>query len=132
MLTALLLSCGVPQTPPEAEPGLPTIVDMVDAGQPRATDAGMHTGFPCEVRTVLQNSCAGCHSSTSYAVHFKSRGDFHVEIEGERFGSIVVRRMNATPSPMPPDGPLPANARAVISDWVNAGMPAGECADLSE
>lgn len=99
----------------------------VDAG---VTDAG--TGFPCDVREVLQTKCAGCHSSVSYATHFKSRDDFHGVKEGVRFGELAVRRMNDVTQPMPPDGVLAPGLREVISKWVTDGMPAGECADLDE
>lgn len=85
------------------------------------------TGFPCDVRNVLQTNCAGCHSSVSYAKHFKSRQDFHGD-----FGALAVKRMNDTQQPMPPMGVLHEAERSIITNWVNAGLPAGECADLDE
>lgn len=94
------------------------------------------TGFPCDVREVLQANCAGCHAGISYVPHFKSRADFLAMSRGgqRQLGVEVALRLRPdSTGPMPPVGvaqqPTLAE-RQLIDGWVQSGMPAGACGEL--
>lgn len=125
-LLLLLLGCGSPEAPPRPEPPA-TVEPAPDAGQP--------TGFPCDVRAVLQTHCASCHVGHVYVSPFASRADLHEARDGRPLGQLAVERMNDAQRPMPPRGAGPAmptaEERAIVERWVTEGMPAGSCAALS-
>jgi uncharacterized membrane protein len=95
---------------------------------------GSPVGFPCAVREVLQTNCAGCHAGAVYIPGFNSRADLLAEqSDGRTFGQHVAERITSTERPMPPSGAerLPtSDERALISAWVESGMPGGTCGDL--
>jgi len=102
------------------------------------------TGFPCAVRAVLQDHCATCHvEHLYYGPDFRSRDDllrparelFLVnadKVGPGTFGEHVATALRD--GAMPPYGAtsLPSAAeRALVIDWVAAGMPAGDCGELT-
>jgi hypothetical protein len=134
----LLAACGVGQ--PDDTLGTQSAqVDQQVTGVPvdlqHAGQLGAPTGFPCNVRAVLQTNCAGCHAGQMYIESFTSRADFLTDMgDGTTFGQRAVSRLFSADQPMPPYGAerVPsANDRAAISAWVESGMPAGECGDLT-
>lgn len=90
-------------------------------------------GFPCEVRAVLEDSCAPCHAGTMYVRELKTRAAW-VAPSGADMTVGQHAAMQVADRKMPP-----ANAahqptdgdRAILLDWVAAGMPAGACAALT-
>jgi mono/diheme cytochrome c family protein len=142
LLLALLSSCGplaseVVEPLTVADAGSPPLDAGVDAGVAIAPDAGQPepTGLPCDVRAVLETHCTGCHGGQTYVPHLLARADFLQPRLGspQRVGEYALERMlpNAA-APMPPYGyqtQPTAPEVAVISAWVNAGMPGGACGE---
>ena len=128
LLLALLSSCG-PLVEAVAPPlGTTEPLVLADAGTPPLT------GFPCEVRAVLELHCTGCHSTQTYLRGLLRRGDFlQPRTDTQLLGQHALERMQpGAAMPMPPAGysTKPSAAEvAVIAAWVNAGMPAGGCGD---
>jgi hypothetical protein len=133
----LLVACGV-----ETPPGEPPATDPKDvsapAPPPPKTEASELTGFPCDVRAVLQANCASCHTGRTYAPIIMSRADFlrpTYQNDGSTYGSAAAKLVNSDTAPMmPPESATvrpTAQERLVITQWVSAGMPAGACGDLT-
>ncbi|MDP2272544.1 MAG: hypothetical protein Q8N23_11225 [Archangium sp.] len=104
---------------------------------PAMTTVDPLTGFPCDVRQVLQANCASCHAGVQYVVHFTTREDLKnaghtVPHLGEE---IAVRMRPGATKPMPPYG-MPQQPtlaeRQLIDGWVQSGMPAGACGPLTK
>ena len=94
---------------------------------PQQQQQPVHTSLPCDVRAALQASCAGCHVGAVYIPAFSTRDDLL------SLRATLVERMQSPTSPMPPPGaqrPLSDAERALITDWVQRGLPAGECGAL--
>jgi hypothetical protein len=133
-----LTACGADGPPEDALRTQSSPVDQQVSGVP--VDIGHAEqlslkGFPCEVRAVLQTNCAGCHAGNLYVETFTSRADFLADMgDGTTFGQRAVTRLNSSDRPMPPYGAerVPSvDDRATISAWVESGMPAGACGDLT-
>lgn len=90
------------------------------------------TGFPCEVREVLQANCASCHTHQTYAPPFTTRD----EVVEPRFAQLLKARIEPSADyPMPPrrsEQQLTEAQRQVLDAWFAAGMPAGECGPLTQ
>ena len=130
LATLLLAACGpdqVPATAPE-----PAAVDQ----QPQVgSTAAPLTGFPCDVRDVLQANCAGCHAGGVYIRSFASRADFLQPIQGTTLlgAEVALRLRPGAQAPMPPERSQKqptAAERQLLEGWIQAGMPAGECGPL--
>jgi hypothetical protein len=114
-----------PPPPPSPQPPEPV----------GAPDRPMDVDFPCDVRAVLETYCAGCHAGNFYIVAFSSRSVW-LSAYGDAGGTFGDRAAQlVTAGMMPPvysAGALPTAAeRAILIDWVAAGMPAGPCAPLT-
>lgn len=126
-LTLFFAACG----PEQAQPAqvTPAVEQEVD------TRTKELTGFPCDVREVLQANCASCHASPTYVTHFDTREDLLELGRGtHQLGVEVALRLRPDAAfPMPPVGaekqPTLAE-RQLIDGWVQAGMPGGECGAL--
>ena len=95
--------------------------------EPQVTTAPL-TGFPCDVREVLQASCASCHTGQTYVRHFFTREDL---LQAQ---SLAQRLQPIAEYPMPPRGAerqLTEAERQVLEAWIAAGLPAGECGALT-
>ena len=131
-LTMLLVACGPERVGQEA-PAQPTSEEQPVAS---GTTSSPLTGFPCDVREVLQANCAGCHAGGYYVTHFSSREDLLQPARGdELLGAEVALRLRPDAAkPMPPVSmqkqPTPAE-RQLIDGWIQAGMPGGACGPLT-
>jgi uncharacterized membrane protein len=85
------------------------------------------------VREVLQAHCAECHTGNYYTVSFHSRAVWlAVRFDGVTFGQHAAMRVAAETMPPPTAVAQPTAAeRAILIDWVAAGMPPGACAPLT-
>ena len=88
--------------------------------------------MPCEVQELLAAECWGCHgdpvqfgapmSLTSIeALMVPAATDATRPVH-----ELVVERMSDAERPMPPDGVLDPAQRAIVEDWLAAGLPASE------
>ncbi len=100
-----------------------------------STDTGnVGDGLPCDVEEVLATYCRNCHGDPPVGVAFSltSRDDLLAAAPTNPDVSLAeqaVVRMNDDNAPMPPLPAARATAEeiAILSDWVDAGMPAGDC-----
>jgi hypothetical protein len=133
----LLVACGV-----EAPPGDPGSSEAPDvpavAPPPPKQEATALTGFPCDVRAALQDSCAECHTGRTYAPIISSRADFlqpSHQNDGSTIGTLAATLINSDSAPMMPPAYATkrptAQQRLLITQWISAGMPAGACGDLT-
>lgn len=122
-LLSLFTACGVEPLPAAPAP-TPSEETPLQPNQ-QAQDL---TGFPCDVRTVLQAACAGCHAQ---AVYF---GSFSTRTELVPIAPAAQQRLTSATQPMPPYGAprqLSVEERQVLADWFAAGAPAGACGALT-
>jgi hypothetical protein len=138
LLAATWMSCGGEDTDSSpVDAGVEDAGGDTDADTGADADADADPGpneLPCDVRAVIEHHCGSCHSSppTSTAtLTLVSRFDFlqPSSVPGETVGARSVARMKSAAAPMPPksEPPLAAAQAAVISEWVEAGMPPGDC-----
>jgi hypothetical protein len=88
------------------------------------------TGIPCDVARLLADNCTGCHGtapSGAAKTTLLSREDLTSDFEGQVLASVALERMRDSASPMPPDGNLSDDRIAIFAQWVDSGMPAGDC-----
>jgi hypothetical protein len=125
-------STGAPTPTMDAPPG---------ADQPPAT------GFPCDVRAVMQASCANCHAGhLYYGPNFFTRDQLFLPaadlfavlpkdpIAPGTFGEHIATALRDDVMPPATYGVtmLPTDTeRQLVIAWVDAGMPAGSCGALS-
>lgn len=91
-------------------------------------------GLPCDVDDVFATYCRGCHGDPPVGGGFSllTRDQLLGPAPTQpnaTLGEQSILRMNDDASPMPPMPAARPSAEeiAVISDWVDAGMPAGDC-----
>lgn len=116
---------------------LPDAVDGLDLPPPNGpgpgggTTGGTATALPCDVDALLTRSCRGCHGAQPSApMALVTREHLLAAAPSspsQSVGALSVARMADAARPMPPGGLLPAEERAVLASWVQAGMPAGDC-----
>jgi len=107
---------------------------------PSDTDAGLGPNeLPCDVRAVLEDACALCHSSppTSNAPEpLVARFDFFARssVEGETILQRTLARLRDPALPMPPLSEPPASPTeiATLEAWLDAGAPAGTCGQIPQ
>ncbi len=92
--------------------------------------------FPCDVATVLEGTCQGCHSSppvNGAKMPLVTLADLRAPdpyTSSISTGAGCVLRMQAAPSNQMPPAPAAAISPALIASfntWVVAGMPSGSC-----
>ena len=96
--------------------------------------------LPCAAADVLAASCLGCHGSptangapqslnTLASLQAPSPG-YPTQSNGQR----ALVRMAGTTAPMPPspNPAVPGAEQTAFGDWVDAGMPAGTCANVPD
>jgi uncharacterized membrane protein len=134
LLSLLFVACG-PEQVVQEEHGSNPVTEEPPVTMTNTNEQPL-TGFPCDVRQVLQTNCAGCHAGLTYVTHFKSRSDL---LEMNRQGQhqlgveIALRLRPDSTSPMPPTGVTQRPTLTeiqLIDGWVQSGMPAGACGDL--
>ena len=98
LLTLLFVACGPEQVPAAAAD--PAVDQQSQVG---STTTPL-TGFPCDVREVLQTNCAGCHAGSAYYLRpFTSRADFFQPVGTGLLGVEVALRVRpGAEAPMPP------------------------------
>ncbi|MFB1481898.1 hypothetical protein U8525_16355 [Corallococcus sp. RDP092CA] len=124
-----LLWCGALGC--SAEPAMAVVVDagVVDPGP---------DSLPCDVQAVIAERCASCHATPAKAfapMALLARSDFQraSTVEPQRsVGQRSLARLEDAASPMPPasEPPMPEAERALLTEWLEAGMPAGTCGSL--
>lgn len=122
-------------SPPNAQPDSDAGSD--GAGSADAGDAPLvgFNGLPCDVAGVLASYCVSCHGASlagNAPVHLTSLDDLKALSStepGQTLGELSVARMRDDLQPMPPAGARVPDADVqAFETWVQAGMPAGECA----
>src|SRR5690606_25225853 len=99
-----------------------------------SADAASEEFFELKVRPVLAGSCVKCHgeAKSSGGLRLDSReailagGDSGPVVEpGDPEASTLILAISHTDEllKMPPDGPLPRDAREDLAAWVAAGAP---------
>ena len=89
--------------------------------------------MPCDVATILGDSCTACHSNPPLAgvpMPLTSYADLTAPSKSNpsiSFAEASLARMQDAQSPMPPTGLLPASDIAAFQAWISAGMPQGTC-----
>jgi hypothetical protein len=136
-----LAACGVetPETDPTGAttPTTPTQPTApTPPPQPPQQQMQPLTGLPCDVQEVLQQNCASCHATgNDYATVWRSRDDLLRVVDdgtGRTMGAVAVDKMST--GAMPPYGATQrptADQRETVAGWVDGGMPAGACGDLT-
>jgi cytochrome c553 len=96
---------------------------------------GTGGGLPCDVQTLLVNTCASCHGTTlangaprslvTYADLTKPDPANAAMTEAQ----VALQRMQSTVSPMPPSPAAAATSAqiATLQNWINSGYPTGTC-----
>src|SRR4029077_18577755 len=106
------------------------LVDPSSSTPPAASD---DTAFPCDVYAVLETICAPCHGGNMYVVPLTTRNIWlAARSGGMSYGQYAADQVAAEKMP-PPTAPTNPSARdrALLVDWVAAGMPAGSCGPLT-
>ncbi|TSC24480.1 hypothetical protein [Corallococcus sp. Z5C101001] len=105
------------------------------------SDAGTDLGpdeLPCDVKAVVAERCAYCHTTPlkgSAPMALLARSDFQRASSVNALQSVGQRsleRLGSAAAPMPPksEPSLPDAQRAVLTAWLESGMPAGTCGSL--
>jgi len=89
-------------------------------------------GDGCKVQALVQSRCVSCHAASPIngaPMSLASLDALRLPSQKETSQSVAqrcVERMKSTDNPMPPAGGTPATADeiAVVSSWIDAGMPA--------
>ena len=91
------------------------------------------TEFPCDVRGVLQANCAPCHAGTTYLHPLKTREVWlSKRFDGMSMGEYAAMQVATGKMPPATAAAQPTDdERAILVDWVAAGMPAGGCGSLT-
>lgn len=97
------------------------------------TDPGPDA-LPCDVREVAERACLPCHGdpvTSNASISLVARSDFQrpSSVPGESVGARSAARLVDPARPMPPvvEPPLDAASIAVLTRWVEEGLPPGEC-----
>jgi uncharacterized membrane protein len=93
------------------------------------------TGIPCDIQTLLQTRCQGCHSSPPVngapmsLVTYANLTAASLADPSMTFAQRAIVRMQSTVAPMPPVGNTRATATeiAAMTSWVAALYPKGTC-----
>ena len=114
------------------------VIVPIDAGASPQGNAGtgLVTGLPCDVQTLLENRCIGCHDgNTTGAPRLLDYSDLVAASKSDAaktMAQVALERMQSTASPMPPLPADPPTADEItgMQDWVSAGLSrAGACTD---
>lgn len=126
VVAAMLAGCGA-----DFSGGL--LVDSSPEPTPTPPPATDGHGFPCDVYAVLERNCAPCHAGTMYVETFTTRDVWlTARAPGMSFGQYAADQVVAEKMP-PSTAPTQPSAvdRALLVQWVAAGMPAGRCGPLT-
>jgi mono/diheme cytochrome c family protein len=127
------LGCGAEIQPgsPPAPGSAPSPVPPVTSpnGAPPSAPASAGQGLPCEVATIVQTRCAGCHAAPPlFGAPMSLRGqpDFQATALDGKQKIFQVARARVEAGNMPPKSatPLTASERATLLGWMTQGAPA--------
>jgi hypothetical protein len=89
--------------------------------------------FDRRVAPLFEEHCNACHGGsgyaaggwdgTSYSSALESGDGGPAVVPGDPDASRLVRSMRGEDGVMPPAGPLPADVRRLVEDWIEAGAP---------
>jgi hypothetical protein len=103
-----------------------------DAGL--GANARIQTSLPCEVNAILAANCQSCHGlwpAGGAPMSLVTYADLTAPAKSDPTKSVAelcVTRIQDTSAPMPPTPPMMGAADvATFQNWVNAGMPMGDC-----
>jgi uncharacterized membrane protein len=98
-----------------------------------ASPASDDTAFPCDVYAMLETYCAPCHANNTYVVPLTTRDIWlRTRSTATSYGQYAADQVAAEKMPPPTAATQPsAHDRALLVDWVAAGMPAGNCGPLT-
>ena len=93
------------------------------------------SGLPCNIQTLLANTCDGCHGTTLAAGAPRSLVTYADLTRTDPANTamteaqVALQRMQSTVSPMPPSPAAAATSAqiATLQSWINSGYPAGTC-----
>jgi hypothetical protein len=124
VLAAVLAAAGC-----GADLGGGTLADQTPAPPAGPGDLG----FPCDVHTMLETYCAPCHAGNMYVVPLRTRDIWLASRSGGlSYGRYAADQVAAEKMPPSTATSQPAAGdRALLVDWVAAGMPAGPCGPLT-
>jgi hypothetical protein len=120
---------------PTGSCGAPAGTDGGSVAPPPAADSGTGaaTDLPCEIAALLSANCTSCHSDppipsavAGLVTYADLMATAHEDV-AKNEAQLSLTRMQATTSPMPPSGALPATTVAIFQNWVDAGYPMGTC-----
>lgn len=87
---------------------------------------------PCEVAAILSAHCGECHAAPpafGAPMSLVEIEDFlvpSVTDPARAVAELTLERVDDTERPMPPDNSLSDEDKAVLTDWIDAGMPPNE------
>jgi hypothetical protein len=131
ILAVFLVACGTTNSAAPSDGG---------ATDGTTSSSGGSTPLPCDVSAVLQANCQSCHQSppiNGAPMPLVTWEDTQVTVPSDPDGipptsasekvfQMMETRITSTTNPMPPAGhTLAAADAATITNWVNAGAPAG-------
>jgi len=106
----------------------------IPSSTPSPTPLTEETGFPCDVRAVLETNCAPCHEGNRYYNEPLTTRDIWLtaRFDGMTHGQYAAARVADGEMPPPTAQTQPSSdERALLIAWVAAGMPAGACEPLT-
>lgn len=115
--------------------------DVYDAGPytDTTTPPGSGSGgdLPCDVQSVLSDHCTSCHGNppSNAPMSLVSYGDLlQPSSTGGTMAQRALARMTDASMPMPPApaARVPAAQIAIFQAWLDAGMPPGTCAPVTD
>ena len=89
--------------------------------------------LPCDVAPIIESACLVCHgepTSSSAPQPLVTVADWKapsISDPAKSNGELSIERMKGNGNLMPPAGAVSADELAIVSAWVEAGMPGGEC-----
>lgn len=72
------------------------------------------------VKAIIDGSCISCHGAVNPSAGLRLLT--YTQVRNSAENGNLIERMNNVTNPMPPNGPLPAEVRAVIDAWAENGF----------
>jgi mono/diheme cytochrome c family protein len=105
-------------------------------GSSSGGDAGVvANGLPCNIQSIVVNSCASCHGSSPSGGAPRSLITYANLTMSDPANSsmteaqVALQRMQNTVAPMPPAPAAPVSSTDITAfqNWINSGYPKGTC-----
>jgi hypothetical protein len=104
-----------------------------DGAAPPAGDGGAVSGLPCDVARLLESKCVSCHGAPPSGgapmalVSYENLTAPSPSNAAETNAQRSVARMQSAASPMPPGAAPDPTGAGILSAWIAAGYPRGDC-----